>query len=65
MRDNKQDKIWQMCFGIIYFIVIASLTTNVIIQKRKIDNNAKNAIITPINKNSHNIKEENHNKVDY
>lgn len=64
MRNNKQDRTWQMCFGIIYFIFLAVLTTNVIIHEHEIDNNAKKAIITPINKNSYNAKDE-INKKDY
>lgn len=65
--DKHEEQTWQLCFGIIYFIFLAIIMTNVIINIHEHEihnNNAKKAIITTI-KNSHNIKEENHNKVDY
>lgn len=64
METNKHEQTWRLCFGIIYFIVLASLTANVIVHESKIGNNAKTAIITPINKNSYNAKDE-INKKDY
>lgn len=51
---------------IIAFTWIAGMTIDAILPTiTKINNDAKKALIASINKNSHNIKEENHNKVDY
>lgn len=48
------------------FTWIAGMTIDAILPTiTKINNDAKKALITSINKNSHNIKEENHNKADY
>lgn len=62
METNKHEQTWRLCFGIIYFIVLASLTANVIVHESKIGNNAKQTIITPVNKKSYNIKDETHKK---
>lgn len=62
--DKHEEQIWQLYFGIM-FIFLICLTANVIIHEHEIrNNNAKTAIITPINKNSYNAKDE-INKKDY
>lgn len=54
------------CTAIMAFTWVAGTTIDAILPTiTKINNDAKKALITSINKNSHNIKYENHNKVDY
>lgn len=61
--DKHEEQAWLLYFGIM-FIFLVCLTANVIVHEHEIRNNTKTAIITPINKNSYNVKNET-NKKDY